>query len=95
MWIAATDAHHRPPSGSVAALEAHALGPRSFLAAGDTKRADALVDGYHGRPFDHSQRQALLLVILLHRYSNLEAQIAMPGWQAAPDFATQAALVWP
>ena len=95
MWFAATDAHHRPPSGSVAALEAHALGPVCFLAAGDAERVDAFVDGYHGRPFDCSQRQALLRLILFHRYSNLKAQIAVPGWQAAPDFATQAALVWP
>ena len=95
MWIAASAAHLRPPSGSVAALEAHALGPLCSLAAGDAARVDALFDGYHGRPFDRSQREALLRLILLHRYSNLKAQIAVPGWQAAPDFATLAALVWP
>jgi len=71
------------------------LGPLCFLAAGDAARIDALFDGYHGRRFDRGQREALLRLILLHRYSNLQAQIAMPGWQAAPDFATLAALIWP
>ncbi len=64
--IAATDAHHRPPSSSVAALEAQALAPLCFLAAGDAERVDALIDGYHSRPFDRSQREALLRLILLH-----------------------------
>jgi hypothetical protein len=31
----------------------------------------------------------------MHRFSNPKPQIDVPGWQAAPDFATQAALVWP
>jgi hypothetical protein len=34
-------------------------------------------------------------LLLMHRYSNLQAQIALPGWQAAPDFATLAATIWP
>ena len=71
------------------------LGPLCFLAAGDAARIDALFDGYHGRPFDRSLREALLRLMLLHRYSHLKAQIAMPDWQAAPDFGTLAALVWP
>jgi hygromycin-B 7''-O-kinase len=71
------------------------LGPLCFLAAGDAARIDALFDGYHGRPFDRSQREALLRLLLLHRYSNLKAQITVPGWQAAPDFASLAALIWP
>lgn len=71
------------------------LGPLCFLAAGDAARVDAFFDGYHGRPFDRSQREALLRLVLLHRYSNLKAQITVPGWQAAPDLATLAALVWP
>ena len=71
------------------------LGPLCFLAAGDAARIDALFDGYHGRPFDRSLREALLRLMLLHRYSHLKAQIAMPDWQAAPDFGTLAALIWP
>jgi hygromycin-B 7''-O-kinase len=81
--------------GLVGPREYDWLGPLCFLAAGDAAHVDAFFDGYHGRPFDRSQREALLRLILLHRYSNLKAQIAVPGWQAAPDFATLAALIWP
>lgn len=81
--------------GLVGPREYDWLGPLCFLAAGDAARIDALFDGYHGRPFDRHQREPLLRLILLHRYSNLKAQIAVPGWQAAPDFATLAATIWP
>ena len=81
--------------GLVGPREYDWLGPLCFLAAGDAARIDALFDGYHGRPFDRRQREALLRLLLLHRYSHLKAQIAVPGWQAAPDFATLAALIWP
>jgi hypothetical protein len=37
----------------------------------------------------------MLRLLLLHRYSHLKAQIAVPGWQAAPDFPALAALIWP
>jgi hygromycin-B 7''-O-kinase len=81
--------------GLVGPREYDWLGPLCFLAAGDAARIDAFFDGYHGRPFDRTQREALLRLILLHRYSNLKAQIQVPGWQAAPDFATLAATIWP
>jgi hygromycin-B 7''-O-kinase len=71
------------------------LGPLCFLAAGDAERIDAFFDGYHGRPFERAQREPLLRLLLLHRYSHLKAQIRVPGWQAAPDFATLAATIWP
>ncbi len=81
--------------GLVGPREYDWLGPLCFLAAGDAARIDALFDGYHGRPFDRGRREALLRLTLLHRYSNLKAQISLPGWQAAPDFAALAALIWP
>ena len=81
--------------GLVGPREYDWLGPMCFLAAGDASRLDAFFDGYHGRPFDRSQREALLRLILLHRYSHLKAQVTVPGWQAAPDFGTLAALIWP
>jgi hygromycin-B 7''-O-kinase len=81
--------------GLVGPREYDWLGPLCFLAAGDAQCIDALFDGYHGRPFDRGRREELLRLILLHRYSNLKAQIAVPGWQAAPDFATLAATIWP
>lgn len=81
--------------GLVGPREYDWLGPMCFLAAGDAARLDAFFDGYHGRPFDRARREPLLRLLLLHRYSNLPAQIAVPGWQAAPDFPALAALAWP
>lgn len=81
--------------GLVGPREYDWLGPLCFLAAGDASRVDAFFDGYHGRTFDRGRRETLIRLLLLHRYSNLRAQITVPGWQAAPDFATLAALIWP
>lgn len=81
--------------GLVGPREYDLLGPLCFLAAGDAQRIDAFLDGYHGGPFDRRQREPLLRLLLLHRYSHFKAQIAVPGWQAAPDFPTLAALIWP
>jgi hygromycin-B 7''-O-kinase len=81
--------------GLVGPREYDWLGPLCFLAAGDASRVDAFFDGYHGRAFDRRRRDTLLRLLLLHRYSNLTAQIAVPDWQAAPDFSTLAALIWP
>lgn len=81
--------------GLVGPCEYDWLGPLCFLAAGDAGLVDAFFDGYHGRAFDRSRREALMRLLLLHRYSDLKAQIAVPGWQAAPDFATLAARIWP
>jgi hygromycin-B 7''-O-kinase len=81
--------------GPVGPREYGWLGRLCFLAAGDAGRIDAFFDGCCGRPFDRSRREALLRLLLLHRYSHLKAQIAVPGWQAAPDFATLAVRVWP
>ncbi len=81
--------------GLVGPREYDWLGPLCFLAAGDATRIDAFFDGYHSRPFDRHRREALLRLLLLHRYSNLKAQINIPGWQTAPDFASLAALIWP
>lgn len=81
--------------GLVGPREYDWLGPLCFLAAGDAAGLDAWFDGYHGRPFDRGRRDALLRLLLLHRYSHLQAQIAVPGWQTVPDFGTLAALIWP
>ena len=81
--------------GLVGPREYDWLGPLCFLSAGDAQRIDASFDGYHGRPFDRRQREPLLRLLLLHRYSHLKAQIAVPGWQAAPHFSALAALIWP
>lgn len=70
------------------------LGPLAFLAAGSATRCQAFFEGLGVLP-DVAQRQALMRLLLLHRYSNLPAQLACPGWQQAPTFEALTALVWP
>jgi hygromycin-B 7''-O-kinase len=69
------------------------LGPLAFLAAGHPLRCQAFFTGYGVAP-DASQRLALLRLLLLHRYSNLNAQIALPHWQQAPSFEELAERLW-
>lgn len=71
------------------------LGPMCFLCSGHAARLDAFFDGYHGRPFERARREELLRLLLLHRYSCLPAQIALPGWQDETDFSRLAARIWP
>ena len=70
------------------------LGPLTFLASGHAPRCAAFFQGYGVVP-DASERLALLRLLLLHRYSSLRAQIAHPGWQAAPTFEALASMIWP
>lgn len=80
--------------GLVGPREYDWLGPMAFLAAGHAGRCRAFLDGY-GVALDVGQRLALLRLMLLHRYSNLQAQIAMPGWQQAESFEALAEQIWP
>jgi hygromycin-B 7''-O-kinase len=80
--------------GLVGPREYDWLGPLCFLAAGHAARIDALFAGY-GLGFDRGRRDELLRLLLLHRYSCLPAQIAVPGWQDAPGFSALAARIWP
>lgn len=70
------------------------LGPLCFLAAGHADRCHAFFSGYGVLP-GALERQALLRLLLLHRYSHLPAQIALPGWQGVGSFEALAALIWP
>jgi hygromycin-B 7''-O-kinase len=71
------------------------LGPLCFLAAGQPARIAAWRDGLGvAAPWTAEQRQRLLRLMLLHRYSCLRAQIALPGWQDAPDFPALADRLW-
>ena len=70
------------------------LGPMCFLAAGSAQRCRAFLGGY-GAEIDAPARLALLRLMLLHRYSNLQAQIAVPDWQRSESFEELAAMVWP
>lgn len=71
------------------------LGPLCFLAAGQPARIAALHDGLgFDAPWTVGQRQQLLRLILLHRYSCLRAQLKLDGWQAAPSFEDLAERLW-
>ena len=80
--------------GLVGPREYDWLGPLCFLAAGSAARCSAFLGGY-GATMDAATRLALLRLLLLHRYSNLLVQIAVPGWQQAAHFKDLAALIWP
>ena len=80
--------------GLVGPREYDWLGPMCFLAAGSASRCRAFFGGY-GATLNAAQRLALLRLLLLHRYSNLPLQIAVPGWQQAASFEELAAVIWP
>jgi hygromycin-B 7''-O-kinase len=86
------------------------LGPLAFLAAGDGARVQALLEGYGPAAFeraianldgpgsgspDGGWRLPALRLLLLHRYSNLRAQLALPGWQDSDTFEALASRLWP
>ena len=79
--------------GLVGPREYDWLGPLAFLAAGHSKRCRAFFDGC-GASVNDAQKLGLMRLLLLHRYSNLNAQIAFPGWQQAPSFEALTALLW-
>lgn len=69
------------------------LGPMCFFGAGHPQRLRAFFDGYGEVP-DEALRLTLLRLMLLHRYSNLRVQLALPNWQQAPSFEALAAWLW-
>ena len=80
--------------GLVGPREYDWLGPLCFLAASSGRRCAAFLAGY-GATMDAAMRLALMRLLLLHRYSNLPAQIAVPDWQRSESFEELAAVVWP
>jgi len=80
--------------GLVGPREYDWLGPLCFLAAGNAARCAAFMSGVGAR-LDDRLRLQLLRLLLLHRYSDLPAQIAYTGWQVAPDFEALTARIWP
>lgn len=78
--------------GLVGPREYDWLGPLCFFVEGQAARAEAFFAGY-GLPVPRDRRDALLRLLLLHRYSHLPAQMQMPVWQTAGDF-TELARRW-
>ena len=80
--------------GLVGPREYDWLGPQCFLVAGDAARSAAFMRGV-GASIDADERLALMRLLLLHRYSNLQAQVGIDGWQQARSFEELAARIWP
>ncbi len=70
------------------------LGPLAFMAAGHAARCDAYFAGY-GMAGWRAMRHDLLRLLLLHRYSHLKVQLALPDWERAPTFEALAERLWP
>jgi hygromycin-B 7''-O-kinase len=80
--------------GLVGPREYDWLGPQCFLVAGNAARSAAFMHGY-GAAWSDSMRLPLLRLMLLHRYSNLKAQVAIEGWQRLESLEALAERMWP
>jgi hygromycin-B 7''-O-kinase len=80
--------------GLVGPREVDWLGPLCFLAAGKAGHVAALLAGLQ-RELNPPLRRHLLRLLLLHRYSNLKAQLALPAWQECRSFEELAERLWP
>lgn len=70
------------------------LGPSVFCAEGDPELVHSLFSSY-GLALDASARERLVLLLLLHRYSDLAGQVRVRGWRDAGSIAALAQLIWP
>jgi len=73
------------------------LGPTEFFAAGSADLQRPFFSAYYNREFAMTDdlRHRLMTLSLLHRFSNLPAQVVMSGWQEAPTFDVLAKMIWP
>ncbi|MBS1913584.1 MAG: phosphotransferase [Bacteroidetes bacterium] len=74
------------------------IGPGAFLCGGRPARLARLLDGYGIAAAERSGRlrSRLMLMHLLHRYSDFDAQLRIHGWRnRAHDLDELARIVWP
>jgi len=74
------------------------LGPSCFLGGGQDERVRALFRGAGVPDTDLGPALAerLMLLLILHRHSDLDVQVAVDGWrERARSFDELAALIWP
>ena len=67
------------------------------MAAGVPARIERLLAGYgYARPYDPQLARRLMILTLLHRFSDPQRQIRIDDWQRkAPDLPALQRLLWP
>ncbi|MCB9682108.1 MAG: phosphotransferase [Alphaproteobacteria bacterium] len=70
------------------------IGPGVFLGAGVPARVTALLDAA-GLGDADTLRRPLMALHLLHRFSNLPVQVALPTWRQATSLDALAEALWP
>ncbi len=73
------------------------LGPGVFMTAGVPRRLAALLRGYGYADADLTPalRRRLMLLMLLHRFSDLARHLRIEGWQQAESLEALERLIWP
>lgn len=74
------------------------LGPLLFLCEGNKELVQTLLSayGYSEKDFNKKFRKRLMLLAILHRYSNLNTQIRIPGClDKAKNFEELEQIIWP
>ncbi|WP_027565938.1 phosphotransferase [Bradyrhizobium sp. URHA0013] len=72
------------------------LGPSAFMAAGRPGRVRSLLEGFGYAKLDYSLKRRLMVLMLLHRASDLNNHICIEGWQdQADDLVELQELIWP
>lgn len=74
------------------------LGPAVFSGEGNPALLCSFFSGYGfpGGRIDAAQRRRLMLLLILHRYSNLHIQVRIPGWEnRVQSIEELEQLIWP
>lgn len=74
------------------------LGPSLFLAEGNPELIYALFEGYglSSKQIDDELRHRLMVLTVLHRYSNLDVQLRIPEWEKrVHSIVDLEKIIWP
>lgn len=72
------------------------LGPSLFLCEGHPELVAALLDGYDRRTLTKELQDRLMLLQILHRYSDFHGQLSLKDWQLrAKSIEDLKNLIWP
>lgn len=73
------------------------LGPSTFMAGGKLGRVRSLFRGfgYADAQLKNELRRRLMILFLLHRFSDLARQVRIDGWEKAGTLPALERLIWP